>query len=207
MGECFSVWEAGWALQKPRSGKRMYWPANTVSIYYNSQPYMHHLSLATAIIPFLYLFSVSTSHWSSCSTFLVAGDGILFGVCLGSARRWVNCFRKHVDVYSCSVRWGSVKRHWSRSLQKQKTGSHFFSSPFPVHKKPLQEVEIAAITHGALQGLVYLHSHNMIHRYRAAWFSRASRKSGCCAMCIVYNRRVQYFSWRATVLQRLSNPK
>lgn len=34
-----------------------------------------------------------------------------------------------------------------------------------VHKKPLQEVEIAAITHGALQGLAYLHSHNMIHRY------------------------------------------
>uniref|UniRef100_A0A8C4ZPV2 non-specific serine/threonine protein kinase n=1 Tax=Gadus morhua TaxID=8049 RepID=A0A8C4ZPV2_GADMO len=33
-----------------------------------------------------------------------------------------------------------------------------------IHKKPLQEVEIAAITHGALQGLVYLHSHNMIHR-------------------------------------------
>ncbi|KAK7938408.1 hypothetical protein WMY93_001734 [Mugilogobius chulae] len=33
-----------------------------------------------------------------------------------------------------------------------------------VHKKPLQEVEIAAITHGALQGLAYLHSHNMIHR-------------------------------------------
>ncbi|XP_024242872.1 serine/threonine-protein kinase TAO2 isoform X3 [Oncorhynchus tshawytscha] len=33
-----------------------------------------------------------------------------------------------------------------------------------VHKKPLQEQEIAAITHGALQGLVYLHSHNMIHR-------------------------------------------
>uniref|UniRef100_A0AAY4EUZ5 non-specific serine/threonine protein kinase n=1 Tax=Denticeps clupeoides TaxID=299321 RepID=A0AAY4EUZ5_9TELE len=33
-----------------------------------------------------------------------------------------------------------------------------------IHKKPLQEVEIAAITHGALQGLAYLHSHNMIHR-------------------------------------------
>uniref|UniRef100_A0A3Q3JQC4 non-specific serine/threonine protein kinase n=1 Tax=Monopterus albus TaxID=43700 RepID=A0A3Q3JQC4_MONAL len=33
-----------------------------------------------------------------------------------------------------------------------------------VHKKPLQEVEIAAITHGALQGLAYLHSHSMIHR-------------------------------------------
>ncbi|XP_041949678.1 serine/threonine-protein kinase TAO1 [Alosa sapidissima] len=33
-----------------------------------------------------------------------------------------------------------------------------------VHKKPLQEMEIAAITHGALEGLAYLHSHNMIHR-------------------------------------------
>ncbi|TTH54097.1 Serine/threonine-protein kinase TAO3 [Bagarius yarrelli] len=33
-----------------------------------------------------------------------------------------------------------------------------------VHKKPLQEVEIAAITHGALLGLAYLHSHTMIHR-------------------------------------------
>uniref|UniRef100_A0A673GYR3 non-specific serine/threonine protein kinase n=1 Tax=Sinocyclocheilus rhinocerous TaxID=307959 RepID=A0A673GYR3_9TELE len=33
-----------------------------------------------------------------------------------------------------------------------------------VHKKPLQEIEIAAVTHGALQGLAYLHSHNMIHR-------------------------------------------
>uniref|UniRef100_A0A8C5DNG7 Serine/threonine-protein kinase TAO3 n=1 Tax=Gouania willdenowi TaxID=441366 RepID=A0A8C5DNG7_GOUWI len=32
------------------------------------------------------------------------------------------------------------------------------------HKKPLQELEIAAITHGALLGLAYLHSHNMIHR-------------------------------------------
>lgn len=34
-----------------------------------------------------------------------------------------------------------------------------------VHKKPLQEVEIAAITHGALQGLAYLHSQTMIHRW------------------------------------------
>lgn len=33
-----------------------------------------------------------------------------------------------------------------------------------VHKKPLQEVEIAAITHGALQGLAYLHYHSLIHR-------------------------------------------
>lgn len=40
---------------------------------------------------------------------------------------------------------------------------------FLVHKKPLQEVEIAAITHGALQGLAYLHSHNMIHRCCFLW--------------------------------------
>uniref|UniRef100_A0A3B1JJP2 non-specific serine/threonine protein kinase n=1 Tax=Astyanax mexicanus TaxID=7994 RepID=A0A3B1JJP2_ASTMX len=38
------------------------------------------------------------------------------------------------------------------------------SDVLEVHKKPLQELEIAAITHGALQGLAYLHSHNMIHR-------------------------------------------
>lgn len=38
------------------------------------------------------------------------------------------------------------------------------SDVLEVHKKPLQEVEIAAITHGALMGLAYLHSHNMIHR-------------------------------------------
>lgn len=41
-----------------------------------------------------------------------------------------------------------------------------FSAHSLVHKKPLQEVEIAAVTHGALQGLAYLHSHNMIHRYK-----------------------------------------
>lgn len=40
----------------------------------------------------------------------------------------------------------------------------FFEIFFVVHKKPLQEVEIAAITHGALQGLAYLHSHCKIHR-------------------------------------------
>ncbi|XP_078741501.1 serine/threonine-protein kinase TAO1-A-like, partial [Lampetra fluviatilis] len=33
-----------------------------------------------------------------------------------------------------------------------------------VHKKPLQEVEISAITDGALQGLAYLHSRSVIHR-------------------------------------------
>ena len=39
-----------------------------------------------------------------------------------------------------------------------------FFFPSSVHKKPLQEMEIAAITHGALQGLAYLHSHTLIHR-------------------------------------------
>lgn len=35
---------------------------------------------------------------------------------------------------------------------------------FSVHKKPLKEEEIAQICHDALQGLVYLHSQNKIHR-------------------------------------------
>lgn len=46
----------------------------------------------------------------------------------------------------------------------QKTLNFQLLLSLAVHKKPLQEVEIAAITHGALQGLAYLHSHNMIHR-------------------------------------------
>lgn len=32
------------------------------------------------------------------------------------------------------------------------------------HQQPLQELEIAAIVHGALQGLRYLHAHSVIHR-------------------------------------------
>ena len=35
-------------------------------------------------------------------------------------------------------------------------------------------MEIAAITHGALEGLAYLHSHNMIHRYVCV----------CCCVCV-----------------------
>ena len=39
------------------------------------------------------------------------------------------------------------------------------AAPAPqAHKKPLQEGEIAAITHGALRGLAYLHGHDVIHR-------------------------------------------
>uniref|UniRef100_A0A8C7D2R0 Serine/threonine-protein kinase TAO3 n=1 Tax=Oncorhynchus kisutch TaxID=8019 RepID=A0A8C7D2R0_ONCKI len=45
-----------------------------------------------------------------------------------------------------------------------KDNTAWVSGLWQIHKKPLQEVEIAAITHGALQGLAYLHSRNMIHR-------------------------------------------
>lgn len=56
-------------------------------------------------------------------------------------------------------------------VRSQKTlNSNYFSLSLSVHKKPLQEVEIAAITHGALQGLAYLHSHNMIHRQAIDFF-------------------------------------
>ncbi|KAI5936160.1 Serine/threonine-protein kinase TAO1 [Manis javanica] len=40
----------------------------------------------------------------------------------------------------------------------------FWKEGYGVHKMPLQEMEIAAIIHGALQGLAYLHSWAMIHR-------------------------------------------
>ena len=33
-----------------------------------------------------------------------------------------------------------------------------------VHKKPLQETECAAICHGALSGLAFLHKNDRIHR-------------------------------------------
>lgn len=52
-----------------------------------------------------------------------------------------------------------------------------------VHKKPLQEVEIAAITHGALQGLAYLHSHNMIHRCCFLWSLSNMMLRHCVCWC------------------------
>ncbi|XP_048467606.1 serine/threonine-protein kinase TAO3 isoform X2 [Rhincodon typus] len=55
-----------------------------------------------------------------------------------------------------------LKEHTAWMVMEYCLGST--SDLLEVHKKPLQEVEIAAITHGALQGLVYLHSHNLIHR-------------------------------------------
>lgn len=55
-----------------------------------------------------------------------------------------------------------LKEHTAWMVMEYCLGST--SDLLEVHKKPLQEVEIAAITHGALQGLTYLHSHNLIHR-------------------------------------------
>ncbi|XP_073532495.1 serine/threonine-protein kinase TAO3 isoform X3 [Phyllobates terribilis] len=55
-----------------------------------------------------------------------------------------------------------LKEHTAWLVMEYCLGSA--SDLLEVHKKPLQEVEIAAITHGALQGLDYLHSRNMIHR-------------------------------------------
>lgn len=92
-----------------------------------------------------------------------------------------NCSQPAADppslccVFVLSWSWSTAS---ARPQTSSKVGSslHFtllsillsaFLTPFflpSVHKKPLQEVEIAAITHGALQGLAYLHSHNMIHR-------------------------------------------
>ncbi|XP_017601997.1 PREDICTED: serine/threonine-protein kinase TAO3 isoform X3 [Corvus brachyrhynchos] len=55
-----------------------------------------------------------------------------------------------------------LKEHTAWLVMEYCLGSA--SDLLEVHKKPLQEVEIAAITHGALQGLSYLHSHCRIHR-------------------------------------------
>lgn len=62
-----------------------------------------------------------------------------------------------------------------------------------VHKKPLQEVEIAAITHGALLGLAYLHSHNMIHRWVATWLMPVCTLS---ASSICSNMQYSFFFMR-----------
>ncbi|XP_004843750.1 serine/threonine-protein kinase TAO3 isoform X1 [Heterocephalus glaber] len=55
-----------------------------------------------------------------------------------------------------------LKEHTAWLVMEYCLGSA--SDLLEVHKKPLQEVEITAITHGALQGLAYLHSHALIHR-------------------------------------------
>uniref|UniRef100_A0A8C5S4K5 Serine/threonine-protein kinase TAO3 n=1 Tax=Laticauda laticaudata TaxID=8630 RepID=A0A8C5S4K5_LATLA len=55
-----------------------------------------------------------------------------------------------------------LKEHTAWLVMEYCLGSA--SDLLEVHKKPLQEVEIAAITDGALHGLAYLHSHYKIHR-------------------------------------------
>ena len=60
----------------------------------------------------------------------------------------------------------------------------FFVYLHPVHKKPLQEMEIAAITHGVLQGLAYLHSHTMIHRCVCVCVYRCLYAALQCTKCV-----------------------
>lgn len=63
----------------------------------------------------------------------------------------------------------------------------FVNVSLPVHKKPLQEVEIAAITHGALQGLAYLHSHKMIHRWDFHVFSSMLGTKCLCPQAFLFS--------------------
>uniref|UniRef100_A0A669DEC8 non-specific serine/threonine protein kinase n=1 Tax=Oreochromis niloticus TaxID=8128 RepID=A0A669DEC8_ORENI len=70
-----------------------------------------------------------------------------------------------IEYKGCYLREHTAWVILSWLVSSHRRTMHICSGCFPtVHKKPLQEVEIAAITHGALQGLAYLHSHNMIHR-------------------------------------------
>ncbi|XP_039766052.1 serine/threonine-protein kinase TAO3 isoform X6 [Ornithorhynchus anatinus] len=55
-----------------------------------------------------------------------------------------------------------LKEHTAWLVMEYCLGSA--SDLLEVHKRPLREVEIAAIAHGALQGLAYLHSRTLIHR-------------------------------------------
>eukprot|EP00112_Aurelia_sp_Birch-Aquarium-sp1_P011916 Seg2500.5 transcript_id=Seg2500.5/GoldUCD/mRNA.D3Y31 product="Serine/threonine-protein kinase TAO2" protein_id=Seg2500.5/GoldUCD/D3Y31 len=55
-----------------------------------------------------------------------------------------------------------IKEHTAWLVMEYCLGSA--SDIIEVHKKPLRESEIAAITEGALRGLVFLHSRNRIHR-------------------------------------------
>jgi len=55
-----------------------------------------------------------------------------------------------------------IKEHTAWLAMEYCLGSA--SDIIEVHKKPLKEGEIAAVTEGALKGLVFLHSHNRIHR-------------------------------------------
>eukprot|EP00069_Balaena_mysticetus_P004778 bmy_17682T0 len=59
--------------------------------------------------------------------------------------------------------WGCyLRKHMAWVVVEYRLGSA--SDLLEVHKKPLQEVEIAAVNHGALHGLAYVHSHSVIRR-------------------------------------------
>lgn len=109
---------------------------------------------------------LATDWWEGKTPHLVvaAGNGVLSRLRLRFVGRWVE--NPWTPVHCMTRSREGDSPFWADHY-------HFFlvlDTPVgkcipSVHKKPLQEVEIAAITHGALQGLAYLHSHNMIHRW------------------------------------------
>jgi serine/threonine protein kinase len=104
-----------------------------------------------------------------CCYFVWKGRFVLFLFICFSSYPIIYCYsiRKkylvYLGEYVCKLSFDSV---WLCAIVSNESDHSSWSSlPLSsVHKKPLQEVEIAAITHGALQGLAYLHSHELIHR-------------------------------------------
>lgn len=111
------------------------------------------------------------------SDFLTAGNGVLPWLCFRFVGRWVENFgRNYIPVFAIL----SPSPFFLIYI------TYYTSSS--VHKKPLQEVEIAAITHGALQGLAYLHSQTMIHRWVFQVFFRSMLCTDCFsphALCLL----------------------
>ena len=54
-----------------------------------------------------------------------------------------------------------LRKHMACVVVEYRLGS---ASDLEVHKTPLQEVGIAAVNHGALHGLAYVHPHSVIRR-------------------------------------------
>ncbi|XP_073076621.1 serine/threonine-protein kinase TAO1-like [Manis javanica] len=83
-------------------------------------------------------------------------------------KRWqgiikeVRCLRKLKHPNIVEYKGCYLREHRAWLVMEYCSGS--VVDLLKVHKKPLQEMEIAAIIHGALHGLAYLHSRAMIHR-------------------------------------------
>uniref|UniRef100_A0A4W5P9H2 non-specific serine/threonine protein kinase n=1 Tax=Hucho hucho TaxID=62062 RepID=A0A4W5P9H2_9TELE len=94
--------------------------------------------------------------------------GAVYFVSIGPIQKWqdiikeVKFLQRIQHPNSIEYKGCYLREHTAWLVMEYCLGSA--SDVLEVHKNPLQEMEIAAITHGALQGLAYLHSHNMIHR-------------------------------------------